>query len=260
MRAHTKASSSCGSCTPLVEGLLTLALGDGYTAPAGEKALCTCTALGHDTVRREIVAQGLKTIPEAMQALGWGTEDGCHVCRPALNYYMLCAWPGEYVDSAQSRFVNERMHANIQKDGTFSVVPRMWGGLTNSRELRAIADVVDKFARGGCYKIQVRGLIPLPFDPSTGDPPGKDDVSTAPADEGDYAIGITFAELDMDTHVLTDDGNDVLEPKLFFGLYLDTNPADGGGDDGKGRDLYALVAFRLWSCGGGAGGGLGGGA
>ena len=146
VRAHTKASASCGSCTPLVEGLLTLALGDGYRAPEGEKALCKCTALGHDTVRSEIVAQGLKTIPEAMETLGWGTPDGCHVCRPALNYYLICAWPGEYVDSAQSRFVNERMHANIQKDGTYSVIPRMWGGLTNSRELRAIADVVDKFA------------------------------------------------------------------------------------------------------------------
>ena len=145
VRAHTKASASCGSCTPLVEGLLALALGDGYQAPTGEKAMCKCTALGHDTVRAEIVSQKLKTIPETMEALGWTRPDGCHSCRPALNFYLLCAWPGEYVDSAQSRFVNERMHANIQKDGTYSVVPRMWGGLTNSRELRAIADVVDKF-------------------------------------------------------------------------------------------------------------------
>ena len=146
VRAHTKASASCGSCTGLVEGLLTAALGDGYKAPAGEKAMCKCTALGHDTVRAEIVKQKLKTVPEVMEGLGWTRADGCHVCRPALNYYLLCAWPGEYVDDAQSRFVNERMHANIQKDGTYSVVPRMWGGTTNSRELRAIADVVDKFA------------------------------------------------------------------------------------------------------------------
>ena len=154
VRAHTKASSSCGSCTPLVESLLAATLGDGYAAPAGEKALCKCTALGHDTVRAEIVSQELKTIPQAMQTLGWGTEDGCHVCRPALNYYLLCAWPGEYVDDAQSRFVNERMHANIQKDGTYSVVPRMWGGLTNAKELRAIADVVDKF---GIPEVKVTG-------------------------------------------------------------------------------------------------------
>jgi nitrite reductase (NADH) large subunit len=146
VRAHTKASSSCGSCTSLVEGLLGMALGDGYKAPTGEKPMCKCTALGHDTVRAEILAQQLKTIPEVMEGLGWVNPDGCASCRPALNYYLLCAWPGEYVDDAQSRFVNERMHANIQKDGTYSVVPRMWGGLTNSRELRAIADVVDKFA------------------------------------------------------------------------------------------------------------------
>ena len=65
-----------------------------------------------------------------MQELGWKTSCGCAECRPALNYYLLCAWPGEYRRRRQSRFINERVHANIQKDGTFSVVPRMWGGLT----------------------------------------------------------------------------------------------------------------------------------
>jgi nitrite reductase (NADH) large subunit len=80
-----------------------------------------------------------------MQALEWQTPDGCAFCRPGLNFFLLVAWPGEYVDDAQSRFVNERMHANIQKDGTYSVVPRMWGGTTTAAELRAIADVVDKF-------------------------------------------------------------------------------------------------------------------
>jgi len=84
-----------------------------------------------------------------MRALGWTTPDGCSSCRPALNFYLLTAWPGEYVDDAQSRYINERAHANIQKDGTFSVVPRMWGGVTNAKELRAIADVVDKFAIPG---------------------------------------------------------------------------------------------------------------
>jgi nitrite reductase (NADH) large subunit len=145
VRAHTKASSSCGSCTPQVEQLLTLALGSSYAKPEGDKPMCKCTVLGHDTVRREILAQRLQSIPEVMQTLGWGTEDGCHSCRPALNYYLLCAWPGTYQDDAQSRFVNERMHANIQKDGTYSVIPRMWGGQTTADELRAIADVVDRY-------------------------------------------------------------------------------------------------------------------
>jgi nitrite reductase (NADH) large subunit len=81
-----------------------------------------------------------------MQELEWKTSCGCAKCRPALNYYLVADWPDEYADDYQSRFVNERVHANIQKDGTYSVVPRMWGGMTSSAELRAIADVVDKFA------------------------------------------------------------------------------------------------------------------
>ncbi|MBP8267589.1 MAG: NAD(P)/FAD-dependent oxidoreductase, partial [Zoogloea sp.] len=53
--------------------------------------------------------------------------------------------PHEAIDDPQSRFINERAHANIQKDGTYSVVPRMWGGLTPPTELRAIADAAEKY-------------------------------------------------------------------------------------------------------------------
>lgn len=143
VRAGCKASASCGSCTGLVETLLAVTLGDAVQA--GPKTMCKCTSFGHDDVRREIVAQGMRSIPEVMQKLHWSTPDGCSSCRPALNYYLLCALPGEYQDDQQSRFVNERMHANIQKDGTYSVVPRMWGGITTPQELRAIADVVEKY-------------------------------------------------------------------------------------------------------------------
>ncbi|MBU4531584.1 MAG: nitrite reductase large subunit NirB [Hoeflea sp.] len=144
VRAHTKASASCGTCTGLVEQLLSLTLGDAYN-PAAVTPMCGCTGLGHDDVRRLIKAKGLKTIPAVMQELEWKTSCGCAKCRPALNYYLVCDWPDEYADDYQSRFINERVHANIQKDGTYSVVPRMWGGMTSSKELRAIADVVDKF-------------------------------------------------------------------------------------------------------------------
>lgn len=144
VRAHTKASASCGSCTGLVEQVMSLTLGEAYN-PAAVQPMCTCTELGHDDVRRLIKAKGLKTIPAVMQELEWKTSCGCAKCRPALNYYLVSDWPDEYADDYQSRFINERVHANIQKDGTYSVVPRMWGGVTNSGELRAIADVVDKF-------------------------------------------------------------------------------------------------------------------
>ncbi len=144
VKAHTKASASCGQCAGMVQKILAATIGADalVSAPA---TICKCTDHGHDHVRREIVAQGLKSIPAVMTALGWKTQDGCAKCRPALNYYLLCACPGEYQDHQPSRFINERVHANIQKDGTYSVVPRMWGGLTNAKELRAIADVVDKF-------------------------------------------------------------------------------------------------------------------
>ena len=145
VRSTCKASASCGSCTGQVESLLSLALGTDYGGERTVKTVCKCTSFGHDDVRRLILEKRMKAIPQVMQELHWSTPDGCAACRPALNYYLLCAWPGEYVDDQKSRFVNERMHANIQKDGTYSVVPRMWGGLTNPRELRAIADVVEKF-------------------------------------------------------------------------------------------------------------------
>ncbi|MBT3553635.1 MAG: NAD(P)/FAD-dependent oxidoreductase [Rhodospirillaceae bacterium] len=145
VRAHTKASSSCGSCSGLVEQILASTVGSGYAETPSVRPLCKCTAFSHDDVRRTIIAQNLKTIPAVMRFMDWETEDGCAKCRPALNYYLLCAWPGEHVDDAQSRFINERAHANIQKDGTYSVVPRMWGGMTNPKELRAIADVAERF-------------------------------------------------------------------------------------------------------------------
>jgi nitrite reductase (NADH) large subunit len=145
VRAHTKASGSCGSCTGLVETLLAATVGGDYSVAPSKKPLCGCTEHTHDEIRAAIVDNGLKSMPETMRFLDWKTPDGCNKCRPALNYYLLCAWPTEYVDDAQSRYINERAHGNIQKDGSFSVVPRMWGGLTNPKELRAIADVAEKF-------------------------------------------------------------------------------------------------------------------
>ncbi len=144
IRATTKASASCGTCTGLVEQLLQVTLGDDFQMPTAQP-ICGCCDLTHEDVRRLIKSQELKSQEAVWQELGWKTLNGCHVCRPAVNYYLLADWPVEYQDDPQSRFVNERKHANIQKDGTFSVVPRMWGGITNPAELRAIADAAEKY-------------------------------------------------------------------------------------------------------------------
>ncbi len=145
VRAHTKASASCGSCTGLVEALLAQVMGGNYEPPSGERPLCACTDYDQDTIRRTIRREGLKSIPEVMHFLEWKTPDGCRICRPALNFFLLAAWPGEYVDDRRSRFVNERLHANIQRDGRFSVVPRIFGGVTSPRQLRALAEVAEKY-------------------------------------------------------------------------------------------------------------------
>jgi nitrite reductase (NADH) large subunit len=144
VRAVTKASGSCGTCTGLVEQLLSVTLGDDFVLPTAQP-MCGCTDMTHEDVRRMIKSQELKSMAAVWQECAWKTVDGCHSCRPALNYYLIADWPLEYLDDPQSRFINERKHANIQKDGTFSVVPRMWGGITNATELRAIADVAEKY-------------------------------------------------------------------------------------------------------------------
>jgi nitrite reductase (NADH) large subunit len=145
VRKHTKASASCGSCTGLVEQILMNTLGGDYSASPKAKPMCGCTDHTHGEVRKAIREHKLLSIPEVQRFLEWRTPNGCASCRPALNYYLLSTWPHEVEDDPQSRFINERAHANIQKDGTFSVIPRMWGGETTASELRRIADVVDKY-------------------------------------------------------------------------------------------------------------------
>ncbi|MBK6595864.1 MAG: NAD(P)/FAD-dependent oxidoreductase [Burkholderiales bacterium] len=145
VKKHTKASASCGSCTGLVEQLLMFTAGGDYSATPKLKAMCACTDHGHQAVRDAIRINKLMTIADTFKFLEWKTPNGCASCRPAVNYYLISTWPKQAKDDPQSRFINERSHANIQKDGTYSVIPRMWGGETTASELRRIADVVDKY-------------------------------------------------------------------------------------------------------------------
>lgn len=145
VRKHTKASSSCGSCTGLVEQILAFTLGGDYSGQPKTKSICGCTDYTHEEVRQVIRDKKPLSIPEVMRVMEWRTPNGCATCRPALNYYLLSTWPHEAEDDPQSRFINERAHANIQKDGTYSVVPRMWGGITTPAELKRIAIVAEKY-------------------------------------------------------------------------------------------------------------------
>ncbi|MFT4174086.1 MAG: nitrite reductase large subunit NirB [Rhodocyclaceae bacterium] len=145
VKKHTKAASSCGSCTGLVEQILMNTLGSNFQESPKTKSVCACTDRSHDEVRRAIREHRLLSHQAVYAFLEWRTPNGCATCRPAINYYLISTWPHEAIDDPQSRFINERAHANIQKDGTFSVVPQMKGGVTNAAELRRIADVADKY-------------------------------------------------------------------------------------------------------------------
>lgn len=146
VKKHTKAASSCGSCTGLVEQILMNSLGSNFQETPKTKAVCGCTDHSHGEVRQAIREHKLLTHQAVYAFLEWRSPNGCATCRPAINYYLISTWPREAVDDPQSRFINERAHANIQKDGTFSVIPQMKGGVTNASELRRIADVADKYA------------------------------------------------------------------------------------------------------------------
>lgn len=145
VKKNTKAASSCGSCSGLVEQILMSTVGTSFQETPKTKAVCGCTDHTHDEVRRAIREHKLFTHAQAFDFLNWRTPNGCATCRPAINYYLVSTWPRDAVDDPQSRFVNERVAANIQKDNTFSVVPQMKGGVTTPDELRRIADVADKY-------------------------------------------------------------------------------------------------------------------
>lgn len=144
IKACTGATRSCGGCKPVVEQILQYVLGDGFTSGA-KQGICSCTSLSRDEIVAEIREKGLQTSKEVMNVLGWTQPEGCSKCRPAINYYLGMIYPDTHEDEKESRFVNERMNANIQKDGTYTVVPRMYGGVTTPEELKRIADVSVKY-------------------------------------------------------------------------------------------------------------------
>ncbi|MDN4526312.1 nitrite reductase large subunit NirB [Fictibacillus fluitans] len=144
VRDCTNASRSCGGCKPVVSELLEYTLGDDFKYIEQKEAICSCTSLSREEVLEEIKSKNLKFVKEVMHVLDWKEKEGCSKCRPALNYYLGMMNP-QHEDEAASKFVNERMHANIQKDGTYSVVPRMYGGVTTAEDLRKIANVAEAY-------------------------------------------------------------------------------------------------------------------
>ncbi|EGQ3132229.1 NAD(P)/FAD-dependent oxidoreductase [Staphylococcus pseudintermedius] len=140
----TKAGNSCGKCKGQIAELLEHTLGDDFVANA-PTGICTCTDLSRDQIVTQIRAKGLKTSKEVRHVLDFKNKGGCPKCRPALNYYLNMVYPTEHEDEKASRFANERYHANIQKDGTFSVIPQMRGGVTDAEQLIRLGEVAKQY-------------------------------------------------------------------------------------------------------------------
>jgi nitrite reductase (NADH) large subunit len=90
-----------------------------------------------------IKAQSLKSVSAVFRALAGGKEDPGS--KPGLASLLKSLWPHDYEDERDARFINDRVHANIQRDATFSVVPRIYGGVTSAAELKRIAEVAEKY-------------------------------------------------------------------------------------------------------------------
>jgi nitrite reductase (NADH) large subunit len=137
--AVTRAGAGCGSCKPIVSELVQLETG-GVDEPA---YLCPCRKLTGKDIAETIRECGAQSVSEVSDACGAGRE--CGSCKPGISYLVSEINDNRHREERHARYINDRVHANIQKDGTFSVVPRIYGGVTSPDELRKIADVADKY-------------------------------------------------------------------------------------------------------------------
>ncbi|HWV94808.1 MAG TPA: nitrite reductase large subunit NirB, partial [Vicinamibacterales bacterium] len=141
LKEATRACTGCGSCTSLCQDLLRAVAPDFEDEK--KKTICACVPFDEDRLREILRSQKLRSVQEVLEIYGNGL--GCEICKPALSYMLDMLWCGDHDEDRSARYINDRVHANIQKDGTFSVVPRMRGGVTTPDELRRIADVADKY-------------------------------------------------------------------------------------------------------------------
>ncbi len=142
--AATRAGKGCGSCKSLVAQIVEWAADGDVEVDATAGWYVPSIPLDKAALIAAVRERGLKSVS---QVFAVRAPEGEHApSKMPLASLLKVVWAGEFVDEKDARFINDRVHANIQRDGTFSVVPRMAGGVTTSDELRRIADAADKFA------------------------------------------------------------------------------------------------------------------
>ena len=139
----TRAGTGCGSCKPQARELLEYAAGDLVAPDPSIHYYVPGVPLTKPELIAAIKERELKSVSSVFAALAGGKDDpGSKI---GLASLLKTIWRDEYEDERDARFINDRVHANIQKDRTFSVVPRIYGGVTSPDELRRIADVAEKY-------------------------------------------------------------------------------------------------------------------
>jgi nitrite reductase (NADH) large subunit len=141
--AATRAGSGCGSCKGQVTEIIEWAAGGQLDDDPTADYYVPKIALSKPDLIEVVRTRGLRSVSSVFEA--FGTEPDDPKSKPALVSLLKMVWGAEYEDERDARFINDRVHANIQRDGTFSVVPRIAGGVATSDELRRIADVADRF-------------------------------------------------------------------------------------------------------------------
>ena len=141
LKETTRASTGCGSCTKLCCDLLRAG-----RARSSRKRRSACSAPVCPSPKTNCAtSSGASGCAASRNPRHLRQRQGCEVCKPALSYMLDMLWCGDHDEDRSARYINDRVHANIQKDGTFSVIPRIRGGVTNPAELRRIADVAEKY-------------------------------------------------------------------------------------------------------------------
>uniref|UniRef100_A0A455T9I1 Nitrite reductase [NAD(P)H] n=1 Tax=Thermogemmatispora argillosa TaxID=2045280 RepID=A0A455T9I1_9CHLR len=139
----TRAATGCGSCKNQVQELLVAACEGEVVEDPSVHYYVPAIPLTKPELVRVIKERGLRSVSAVFQALANGKEDP--TSKAGLASLLKTIWGKDYEDERDARFINDRVHANIQKDGTFSVVPRIYGGVTTPEQLRRIADVAEKY-------------------------------------------------------------------------------------------------------------------
>jgi nitrite reductase (NADH) large subunit len=139
----TRAGMGCGSCKGMVAELVDFLCGGQAEEDPTVHYYVPSIPLNKAQLTEEIRARELRSVSAVLAALGDGQEDAAS--KPALASLLAVVWRGRQVEERDARFINDRVHGNIQKNGTFSVIPEMPGGICTANELRRIADVADRY-------------------------------------------------------------------------------------------------------------------